>query len=233
MRSRPIVLTLVVLFELWLTAGDLYIAARLPLASYAGISGPPPWPMALVGTLVGLAGVGMLVGLWTGRLRDSRVTRLITFGVAAGLVADLWTASSRSPSPVESQALSAMTSVLNLAQEQTDHGLLPSDARPLLEALSGLPPAPFFKGGERLTWTLDVRKGCSGPALDDRGREPGSIIYCLSAQRDRAWLAVVSVDGLFGRPFVLTADEPALAPSVPPEGRPEPEPLPEPDDQQP
>jgi hypothetical protein len=232
MRARPIIFSLVVLFELWLTAGNLYIAARLPSAAYAAISGSPPLVQSLLGTLVGLAGLAMVVGLWVRRVEPSRLTRLLTMAVGVMLVADLWSASGRPQTSVESQAMSAMTTISGVAREQSQQGVLPFDARQLAEAFSNVGPAPFFKAGERLTWVVDVRQGCTGPALDDRGREPGTVIYCLSATRDRAWLAVVSVDGLFGRPFVLTADEPALALPVTEPARKVPEAL-EPDEDQP
>jgi hypothetical protein len=211
MRTRLLIVAALVLFQLWLAGGEVFIAARLPSATYAAIHDAPELALPLVGTIVGLAGLAMIVALWLGRLTPSRTTRLMTLAVAGLVLAELWSASGRDSSTVESRAAGAMLNVSARAHDASDRGALPTDPRLLLAAFDDQGPAPFFKAGTRLAWSLDVRSGCNGPALDDRGREPGTVIYCLSPNRDRAWLAVVSVDSLFGAPFVLTSDEPVLA----------------------
>jgi hypothetical protein len=192
----------------WLEAGDLLVALRASDAPFAAVAEVPSVPFALLGTLAAVAG---LVGLVARRRLPTRVARLLTFAVIFFVAADLASASGRPAMSIDARVLAAMGSVGTIAQQDSSERGLSTDPRVLSAGLVELGPAPFFAKGERLSWVVDVRSGCRGPVADAKGRPPGTVFFCVSDDRQRGWLSVVTQDQTFGDPVVHPEQTPVTA----------------------
>jgi len=93
---------------------------------------------------------------------------------------------------------------------------------------AGLGPyeAPFLgRDGEAMgRWRAVVRTACAGPVAEvPAAMEPGALLYCVSADRTKAWLSFVGLKGLAGEPRIVREEEggATLAWESPPKREPE------------
>jgi hypothetical protein len=111
----------------------------------------------------------------------------------------------------DARVLLALATLSESAADHASHEAVPDDPRLLASFITNLKPIPLFMHGERVpAWTVDVRKGCAGPAQDAAGKGPGTLIYCLAADGKTAWLTVVAVPlgQAFGPAAVVSNEDP-------------------------
>jgi hypothetical protein len=103
---------------------------------------------------------------------------------------------------------------------------LPATVEELAPTVAAVgPPSLLVRGVRPTQWALVVRTGCTGAVDSAAGTAPGTMIYCLSADRHRAWLTAVApteeqfgeagVAGFNGTPLVQRI-EPAAGEAQPP-----------------
>ncbi|MEW5738438.1 MAG: hypothetical protein AB1938_05900 [Myxococcota bacterium] len=219
----------------WWYGGDLLRYVRATTAEVAMIAQPPSLALSVVGLLV-LAGGAALLGLGLARKRDAswRGYRLGPIAGVALLFFDFAVLSSvRSPMTAQDRVVLAVVALADGASQHASHEAVPVEPRLLESLVADVGPVPLFSRGVRLTrWTVDVRRGCAGPAGDAAGKGPGTLIYCVAADFKRAWVTAVGVaEGAeFGPPAVVSVEPPwmqevsvAEATAVPSEDPPVPE----------
>jgi len=209
----------------WLYGGDLVHAVRASSAPAAFLTALPNVGLALAGVAVVLGGVGALVaGAVTGRDAAWRGYRLAPIAGVVLLFVDFAVLSSvRSSVSAEQRVLLAVSALAEGASEHASHEAVPDEPRLLQSFVDDLQPVPLFAHGERVPkWTVDVRRGCAGPAADAQGKGPGTLVYCLAPDGRRAWITVVAVGKgeRFGEPAILSIDEPWMAEVEPADARP-------------
>ncbi|HEY3449148.1 MAG TPA: hypothetical protein VGK67_22515 [Myxococcales bacterium] len=139
---------------------------------------------------------------------------------------------SRLPLPAD-EVVFAQASLLEPEAFAEEDGLFTTSAD---KVLSGMGPfdAPFLgRDGESMgRWRPVVRTGCTGPVTEiPAAMDAGALLYCVSADRTRAWLSFVGLEGLAGNPRVVQAEEGgatlywARPPKTSPAGPPEPAPV--------
>lgn len=208
-------------FLLWLYLGDLVVLARVESAPVAALGALPSLPVALLGAALALAGAGLFA--WR-RVRAGpprwRVPRLLLAGAVGLLFVDLVVLSSRDV------ALSAdaqlVLAVQGLAGDLTDVAApegVPRDPAVLEDALAKLAPPPLYVAGQRLArWQVQLRERCAGPAAELAGAAPGTFVYCVDGERQRAWVSLVALPRgeHFGAAALLGVEAPAVGEVVAP-----------------
>jgi hypothetical protein len=185
-------------FLAWLYGGDLVRAAQLTQAPFAAMTQAPSVPLAVVGAAVALLG---LAAFFVAR------ARVAFFGLGAGLLLfDFGVLSSgRPPRSVDELVAGVVSVVADEAREQAEGAGVPREAAQLGRVLNELGAPPFFANGVQLqSWALEVKLGCAGPLAEVSGRRPGTLLYCVSADGQQAWVTAVTLDGAFGAPRVRT-----------------------------
>jgi hypothetical protein len=197
MRAR-VGQAVLVLFLGWLYGGDLLRAAQLARAPFAAMTQAPSVPLAVVGAAVALLGVA---AFFRARARAA----FYGLGVAL-LLFDFGVLSSGRPPRSTDELVSGVVSVIaDQAREQAEGEGVSGDVAPLRRVLDELGAPPFFVEGVQLErWALEVKSGCAGPLDEVAGRRPGTVLYCVSADRQQAWVTAVTLDGAFGAPRVRT-----------------------------
>lgn len=104
-----------------------------------------------------------------------------------------------------------------------DDGLFTVDPARVAAAF-GEVDTPFLDrdGKKQGRWRAIVQKGCAGAVTElPSGVEAGTVLYCVSADRTRAWLSAVVLQGLAGPPRLLMAGpQPAIMELERPPGSP-------------
>jgi hypothetical protein len=129
----------------------------------------------------------------------------------------------------EQMAQLAVVGVAERAETLSTTDGLPDDAGSFLSFAEDLGPPPYFLHGAPVPkWEVQVRGGCLGLTGDAGAVSPGTVIYCLSADRRRAWVSVVGLKAgeRIGAPAVVSLEEPYVAevqapPEDPPDAGPE------------
>ncbi|MEW6432745.1 MAG: hypothetical protein AB1730_14670 [Myxococcota bacterium] len=238
-KLGPPALVLHALLLVWLAVlygGDLVRYVRAGSAEVAWMNTLPNLGLALAGVAAlllggGLLGYGLARGLdasWRGyRLGPIAGVLLLFFDFAV-------LASVRSPVSSAERALLAVVALADGASQHASHTAVPDEPKLLASFVDDLGAVPFFSKGERVaSWTVDVRRGCSGPAADAAGKGAGTLIYCLAPDGKRAWVTLVGLapGEIFGTPRVVGTEDPWMqevtvaepAPAPRPEAPPRPE----------
>ncbi len=218
-------------FVAWLYGGDLLLRVRAAGAPVAALAALPSLPLSLLGTALALGGVALLV---VARARPVparwRPRRLALGATLAFALVDLSVFSARGASLGATNQL--LLAVHGLADELNARAApegVPRDPVLLEEAVSALGPVPLFVDGERVPrWQLQLRERCDGPAPDAAGAAPGTLVYCVSVDRQRAWVSLVAlplgerfgVAALLGREPPAVAEVTVPAPPAPDDARP-------------
>lgn len=219
MRTRLAAHLALLAFLLWLYGGDLWRSAQLARAPFAALAASPHVPLAVVGLVVCALGVG----LWVAGLRRGPTWRgraLFPAAAALVLLVDFGVLSSGRPAvPFDLRVDAAVAAVVDGAQELATPAGVPVDVAQLTALAAGAGAPPFFVGGEPLgAWTLELVRGCAGPALESAGRAPGTLVYCVAPDRQTAWVSGVTLDGPFGQPRVRAGEgAPGRVVAPPPE----------------
>lgn len=195
----------------WLYGSDLHDWWRLRSAEAAACSVEPSVALALLGVAVALGGLGVLgVALGAGRDGQWRPLRLAPIAGLTLLFVDFLVLSSVQVSVgAEQRAQLALASFAEAAGSAATPAAVPTDPAALRAMAADLGLVPYFSRGARVaTWQVEVRERCPGPALDAGAAPPGTLLYCVSADRQRAWVTLVGVrEGeRFGAPAVVAGD---------------------------
>jgi hypothetical protein len=193
----------------WLYSGDVYDGLRARTAEVSAFADVPNIGFAaaaLVATLVG-AGVTVAGAL---RKRDGswKGYRVVPVLAVLILFVDLFVLSvEKVPMGAPDRVALAISA---LAQHATDgsspEGVLASKEA-LEEFVKSLGPPPLLvRGAPRARWELSLRANCTGPAADLAGEAPGTLVYCVAADRQHAWVSAVAFprEQRFGPPGVFT-----------------------------
>lgn len=215
----------------FLYAGDLLRLWRATHAEVALLTELPSLPLSLVGVAVLLGGAGLLAfGLATGRDASWRGYRLGPVAGVALLFFDFAVLSSvRAPLTAEQRVLLALSSLAEGAAEHASHLAVPDEPRLLQSFVDEVGPAPLFRQGDRVEkWTVEVRRGCTGPLAQAPGVAAGTLVYCVAGDGRTAWITAVALPlgQVFGAPAVVSTADPwaQLVTVPPPPAPPDPEP---------
>ncbi len=202
-------------FLLWLYGGDLLRFVRAQSSPVTVMNELPSLPLSVLGTLValGFTGTLLLERRFPPGWKPRRAAVLATLVL---LLTDFLVLSSRRAFiSAPHQLVNAVQRLAEVAREQSSPQGVPRDPRVFADALKNLGPIPIFLHGERVSaWQLTLRDNCDGPAADAQGAAAGTLIYCVSRDRQEAWVtvvataraetfgeaAVVEVEGLFTGP---------------------------------
>lgn len=212
-------------------AGDLLRVWRATHAEVSLLAELPSLPLSLVGVAVLLGGAGLLAfGLATGRDASWRGYRLGPVAGVALLFFDFAVLSSvRGPLTAEQRVLLALSSLAEGAAEHASHQAVPDEPRLLQSFVDEVGPTPLFRRGERVArWTVEVRRGCTGPLSQAPGVAAGTLVYCVASDGRQAWITAVALPlgQAFGAPAVVSTEEPwaQVVTVAPAPGPPEPQP---------
>ncbi|MFZ5438799.1 MAG: hypothetical protein ACOZQL_02260 [Myxococcota bacterium] len=222
---------ILVAFMAWLYGGDLLRAVRAATSSVALLTVAPSLELSVIGLLV-TGALGVTLGLTALRKQPSRwrARRLALVGAATLLLVDFGALANRHPpmTAVESLALT-LHAFADEASAASGPESVAREPEALRALLARAPAPPLFVGGEKLAaWKLEVRERCAGPASDVGTATPGTFVYCVSADRHRAWVTVVATREAqtFGAPAVVGVEPPwvaEVAAAAPDEGERKPE----------
>lgn len=201
---------------LWLYGGDLWDALRARGAEVSAFLAPPPlvWPIVVLAATAAVLGV-VLWGLSREQPEGFKGYRVMPILLVCALFVDLVLAESRVPLRPVDVATMSLGRFQEAAQALSTRSAVPTDPavlRPLLDDM-GQPPY-LVKGVRAPAWSLQVREGCQGPVKEAPGLSVGTFIYCVSPQRDTAWVTLVAlpVGERFGLPAILSeGGEPHVA----------------------
>ena len=162
-------------------------------AEVAHLVGLPPlwfWAPAAVLFLASLA-VGALAMRGVLQARLSRVPLLIA--VVLGFMDAFVLPDVRSSLPTL-DVLIPVEQLGEAVQEMAKGGTLPSTVEELSPAVAGLGSPSLLVHGERPDhWALVVRTDCTAPIDSAPGTSGGTVLYCVSADRHRAWITAVAL----------------------------------------
>ena len=193
----------------WIYGGDLSDALRARTAEVSAFSTlpSPVWPAVVLALAVGCA-AGVTVGLVRGRAEGFKGYRLLPILLVGSLFLDLVVAESRVPLSSLDIASMSLQRFHQLAQELTTGQVVPDDPRVLQPLLAQLGKPPYLvRGAPVEAYTLQVRRDCEGPVREAPGVRPGTLLYCVTRERDAAWVTLVglSAERRFGTPEVVSA----------------------------
>lgn len=180
----------------WLFAGDAYVLWQLHHQPFVALAFVPSLTFTLVGLAVALAGaVALLGGLLTKKPATWRGYLVLPVLGGALVAIDLGVLAPVRPGvSVDAQAFAALSLVAEEVLSTAVEGRLLAEPNRLQHALQRLGPPPFFQQGTQLgAWSVDLRQRCDGPAVDARGRLPGTVLACVSPDESTVWLTVVTL----------------------------------------
>lgn len=194
---------------LWFCLRNLALAleARGKIAALLAV--PPLW---LYGPALALAAAA-LVAAAVARLRglpaDRPHFRLLPILAVILLAVEVF-AVPRYQLPLSSDELvAAQAAMLDPAAFAEPDGLFTVDGARVSGGLGAL-EAPFVgrDGAPLGKWRPAVRADCAGAVTElPAAVDVGAVVYCVSADRTRAWLSFVGLEGVGGKPRVVAADE--------------------------
>ena len=198
-------------FLTWLYVGDVVRFVRLQSAEVATVGDAPSLVLALLGSVVALGLLGTLGVTVTSRKPAAWRPRSLALVVGLGLLfLDFsFLSARRSPQSAEERLLAAVQALTQGANAEASPQSVPRDPALLRSFLDGLGPVPLFQQGERVApWKVEVRERCTGPALEPGASPPGTLIYCVSGDRHRAWVTLVgtALGQTFGAPAIVAAE---------------------------
>ncbi|MGV3623573.1 MAG: hypothetical protein ACO1OB_22325 [Archangium sp.] len=185
-------------FLLWLYVGDVVRWVRLQLAPVAVMTDAPSLPFAIVGTVIALALVAKLISRVTGKpLLPARVAAWVPALAVMLPLVDLIVVSSRREFLFPEELLvGAAHTVAQAASQNSGAEFVARDPSIFEQAVAPFTDVPVYVNGERVPkWKVQLREGCSGPATDALDATPGTIVYCVAADRRQAWVNVVATAG--------------------------------------
>jgi hypothetical protein len=216
----------------WLYGGDLSDWTRAQSAEVSAMSQLPSLPFASVLLALALVG-GALTAMGVLQKRDGtwKGYRVMPIVAVVGLFVDLFVVSANKIQ-LSSAARAANTIQVfeSRAAERSTPGGVASDGAELQQVLDALGEPPWLVKGQNVTkWNLELQGGCNGPRLERGAAGAGTLFYCVSADRKRAWITAVGLprEERFGAPAVVSAQgqplvgvvdapQPPEAPEVPP-----------------
>lgn len=194
---------------LWLYSGDALDGVRARTAEVSAFASLPNVGFAagaLVATLLGAGAT--VVGVLRRRDGAYRGYRVLPVLAVLILFVDLFVLSAQKvPMGASDRVALAISALAQHASEgSTPQGVL-DDAQSLEVFVRSLGPPPLLvRGAPRARWELSVRRDCAGPAGALAGEVPGTLVYCLAADRQHAWVTAVAFprEQRFGPPGVFT-----------------------------
>ena len=216
----------------WLYGGDLYDASRAASAEVSALTTPPPVPYAALLVALAFAGAGLtLLGVTKKRDKTWKGYRVMPIVTVVGLFFDVLVISSeKTPFSSSMRAAAAIEQFEHRASEVSSPTTVNSDAATLQKLAEELPAPPWlYKAQPIPKWTVEIEYGCAGPRREVRGAAPGTLFYCVAADRAKAWLTAVGLprEERFGSAQVVSsAGQPlvGVVQSRPPEETVEPTP---------
>lgn len=220
----------------WLYGGDLYDASRAASAEVSALTAPPSVPFAGLLVALAFAGGGLtLLGVTKKRDRTWKGYRVMPIVTVVGLFVDVLVISSeKTPFSSSMRAAAAIEQFEHRAAELSSATSVSSDAAALQQLADELGPPPWLHRAQPIPkWTVEVEFACAGPRGDARGAAPGTLFYCVTPDRAKAWLTAVGlpreerfgsaqVVSSGGQPLVgvvqIRAPEEVAEPPVPPPG---------------
>jgi hypothetical protein len=192
----------------WLYGGDLMDALQARGAEVSAFLEPPRvgWPAGVLVATVGVLGV-VAWGLWRGRGEDFKGYRLLPILLVSALFVDLMFSESQLPMPPTDVAVLSLRHFQQQAQALASEKAVPADPAVLRPLLDELGEPPYLVRGTRVgAWSLQVRENCEGPIAEAPGAQVGTLLYCVSPGRERAWITLVGLEAgaRFGVPVVLS-----------------------------
>lgn len=201
-RRARVLQWLLLALVLWLYGGDLLIFARAQTAEVSVLAWLPSPVLSALG-----AGLGLFFGVTLVRPVSRRVRQLALMAVLALLFIDLtFIASRRVGVPPQGLVLEAVRDLAAEASASAEPAGVLRDPRALRELLPSGPPPVYVKGERLPAWNVEVRERCLGPAAERGAAAPGTLIYCVSNDRQRAWITVVATEDArrFGAPALVS-----------------------------
>ena len=175
-------------FALWLYGGDLVIWVRAHGAEVSVMSAMP----SLVLSVLGVA-VAVFYGASLVRELTARVRQLAFAAVLSLLFIDFtFIASRRAGLPTEAVLLETVHGLAAQASGESSLQSVARDPRVLRELLPRAAPPIYLKGERVEQWQVEVRERCEGPAAEAGQSPPGTVLYCVASNRQRAWVTVVA-----------------------------------------
>ncbi|HEX4621326.1 MAG TPA: hypothetical protein VH208_07140 [Myxococcaceae bacterium] len=194
----------------WLYGGDLIEYRRGSSAPVAAMTDLPNPYLALAACLAGAAALGVAAwGVFRSKPEGFRGYRLLPIVVVVVLFVDLFVlGASRGPNiPALDRFTAAMEHFAGDARQSSRHGAVFADAAKLEASLVALGPPPYLIHGARVPrYILSLREGCQGPVTASSGEALGTVFYCVSSARDRAWVSAVALpaEQRFGAPAIFS-----------------------------
>lgn len=179
----------------WREGSRAEVSGLVALPSGAGYG-------ALTLAVAGAAGAA-LFALARRRPPGHRAYRLLPIAAAIAVFAHAFVLPQVEPAfPSNQIALTQMA----MARDFLSAGQsLPAEPGPVEEAFQDMRPPYLVRGAPLARWTVLSRRDCAGPWLElPAGVRAGTILYCLSAKGDEAWMTAVGLgEGQFGEPSVV------------------------------
>lgn len=180
----------------WLFGGDAMDALRSQSAEVSAYLEPPSLGFALAVLLATGVGVGASVlGATQKRDKAWRGYRLMPIITVVVLFVDLFIfKAAKSPLSASDQTalmLHTLADAASNASSETAVLTSPPKVQQLAEQL-GSPPY-LVAGAPAKAWSVQVRKGCTGPVTETKGEPLGTVFYCVSADETQAWLTAVTL----------------------------------------
>jgi hypothetical protein len=180
----------------WLYGGDISDVLQSQSAEVSAMSQPPSLPFAVVLLALTLLGGGLTV-LGVQQRRDGtwKGYRVMPIVLVVGLFVDLFVVSAnKTQFSSAARAANAIQQLETRATELSSAAGVSVDAARLQQVLDGLGEPPFLVKGQGVPkWRLEVSSGCSGPRLERGEAAPGTLFYCVSGDRKRAWITAVGL----------------------------------------
>lgn len=184
---------LLMAFMSWLYGGDLLRWWRAQSSEVAALGELPSLWLSLLGTVLALCGWMLLIAsVFLEKASPRRPLRGVTLGAVGLLLFDFLVLASPGAPTTEDRLLQALQSFALSAGQQASTRGVPRETTLLKSFLQELGPVPLFVRGQRVEgWEVEVREGCTGPAIDPAQSRAGTLLYCVAGDGQRAWITLV------------------------------------------
>jgi hypothetical protein len=192
----------------WLYSGDVYDGVRARTAEVSAFANVPNIGFAAAALVATLLGAGVTVaGALTRREGSWKGYRLLPVLAVLILFVDLFVLSSEKvPMGAPDRVALAISALAQHATEGSSPEGVLARKEPLDDFVKSLGPPPLLvRGAPRARWELSLRSNCTGPAADFQGEAPGTLVYCVAADSQHAWVSAVAFprEQRFGPPGVF------------------------------
>lgn len=203
-------------FFLWVDIGPLIQGLHQDDSAFRGTPYASPWPFYALGlaAIAAIAALALCRLIRHGPNPADRSFRLLPIAAIIFVALHLlFIRSVQDPHLPPSMIMTGIFATTALKPLTSDDGRFPTSPQFYADALAETPP-PYWRNGEKLSrWNVLIREHCTGPIDTLPGAvEPGTLLVCLSEDRQRAWMSAVGLSrDVVGTPALVQAQQNLLA----------------------